>query len=149
MEKKIISIQKFDSNNIVYFGQAVDIRKKVFVEEQGVDPNLEYDQEENAVHFLLLEDNLPIACARYRYTNKGIKFERFAVLKSKRGLNYGSLILTFMLNSLKTSKEIIYLHAQIQVVSFYEKYGFRAIGSSFFEAGIEHLEMKYNVNSIK
>ena len=69
------------------------IRKEVFIEEQRCDPKDEYENEEESIHFLLIHNNIECATARYRETNKGIKMERFAVLKAQRGKGYGLLIL--------------------------------------------------------
>ena len=79
--------------------------------------------------------------ARYRRTKEGIKLERFAVIKSKRGKGYGLLILKAILEDLQENMELKYLHAQVQVVPFYEKVGFKKRGELFEEAGIMHYKM--------
>ena len=70
--------------------------------------------------------------------------ERFAVLKEKRGKGYGLLILNHMIDDLSNNKLIKYLHAQVQVVGFYEKVGFKKIGEQFDEVGIMHYKMILN-----
>ena len=117
------------------------IRNVVFVNEQKCDPEDEYENEEDSIHFLLLEDNKPVATARYRETKNGIKMERFAVLKNMRGKGYGLMILNYMINDLSENILIKYLHAQVQVVGFYEKVGFKKIGNKFDEVGIMHYKM--------
>ena len=67
--------------------------------------------------------------------------ERFAVLGSKRKKGYGLKILNFMIKDLSNNKDIKYLHAQVQVVGFYEKVGFKKIGEQFDEVGIMHYKM--------
>jgi predicted GNAT family N-acyltransferase len=118
-----------------------EIRKDVFVNEQQCDPKDEYEFEEESTHYLLSEKNIPLATARYRKTENGIKMERFAVLKSKRGKGYGIKILKKMILDLSHSKLTKYLHAQVQVVKFYEKVGFKKIGGKFDEVGIMHYKM--------
>ena len=118
-----------------------NIRKEVFVKEQKCDPKDEYENEEESIHFLLLDDNEPVATSRYRKTQFGIKMERFAVLASKRKKGYGLKILNFMIKDLSNNKDIKYLHAQVQVVGFYEKVGFKKIGEQFDEVGIMHYKM--------
>ena len=120
------------------------IRKEVFVNEQKCDPEDEYENEEDSIHFLLLDNNNPVATARYRETKNGIKMERFAVLKNMRGKGYGLMILNYMINDLSDNKLIKYLHAQVQVVGFYEKVGFKKIGNQFDEVGIMHYKMILN-----
>ena len=78
----------------------------------------------------------------HRKTNKGYKLERFAVLEEERKKGYGDCILKEILNDLKEYKGTIYLHAQEQVVSFYEKIGFKKEGDIFEEANIMHYKMK-------
>ena len=56
-----------------------------------------------------------------RMTKKGYKLERFAVLKEERGKNYGNKIVKAILNDLKDYNGLIYMHAQEQVIPFYEK----------------------------
>ena len=67
--------------------------------------------------------------------------ERFAVLNYKRGKGYGLKILNFMIKDLLNNNNIKYLHAQVQVVGFYEKVGFKKIGEQFDEVGIMHYKM--------
>jgi predicted GNAT family N-acyltransferase len=67
--------------------------------------------------------------------------ERFAVLKAERGKGYGLKILQQMILDLSYLKGIKYLHAQVQVVEFYEKVGFKKIGEKFDEVGIMHYKM--------
>ena len=67
--------------------------------------------------------------------------ERFAVLATNRGKGYGLIILKHMINELKHINSVIYLHAQVQVVEFYEKVGFKKIGDKFDEVGIMHYKM--------
>ena len=123
--------------------KAFAIRKTVFVEEQGVDAALEYDHEEEAHHYLLYLGEKPIATARWRETEKGIKLERFAVLPLFRNRGIGEIILKEVLNDVTSSEKMIYLHAQIKAVTFYERNGFKKEGQVFTEAGIEHFLMKY------
>jgi len=119
------------------------IRKTVFVEEQGVDAALEYDHEEEARHYLLFLGEKPIATARWRETEKGIKLERFAVLPQFRNRGIGEVILKEVLKDVSSSGKVIYLHSQIKAVPFYQRNGFYKVGEQFTEAGIEHFFMKY------
>ena len=123
--------------------KAFAIRKKVFVEEQGVDAALEYDHEEEAHPYLLFLGEKPIATARWRETVKGIKLERFAVLPEFRNRGIGEIILKEVLKDVTPLKKLIYLHAQVKAVPFYARNGFEKIGEQFTEAGIEHFFMKY------
>jgi predicted GNAT family N-acyltransferase len=122
--------------------QAFAIRRKVFVEEEGVDPELEYDQEEEAHHYLLLLGGKALATARWRETEKGIKLERFAVLPEFRNRGLGGIILKEVLNDVTSPGKTVYLHSQLRAVPFYERHGFVKEGEIFYEAGMGHYLMK-------
>ena len=117
------------------------IRRKVFVDEQGVAPELELENEEEAVHFLALLDNQPCGACRYRRTEKGYKLERFAVLKEFRGKRVGLAMVAAVLDDIPDNAEDIYLNAQSDAVGLYAKFGFAVIGDQFEEAGIQHFRM--------
>ena len=118
------------------------IRQTVFVEEQNVDPTLEYDEfEKVATHYLLSVDHKPVATARWRETSKGIKLERFATLPEYRNKGLGALILQRVLDDVGSQNKRIYLHSQLKAIPFYERQGFIKIGDQFTEAEIEHFEM--------
>lgn len=137
----MIDIKRFKHSNKKLMRKAFDIRKEVFVVEQNVDPKEEYEFEEESIHFILFANSTACATARYRRTKEGIKLERFAVIKLKRGKGYGLRILKAILEDLQENVELKYLHAQIQVVPFYEKVGFKKRGELFEEAGIMHYKM--------
>ena len=61
------------------------IRDKVFIGEQNVDPSIEYEHEEESVHFLLFASGRAVGCGRYRTVGTDLKLERIAVLKEQRG----------------------------------------------------------------
>lgn len=131
---------------------AFHIRNEVFVMEQDVDPNIErdlYDLE--CFHFLVRDGELPIGTARLRVTEKGIKLERFAIIKDYRGKGAGKILCEFILRFIEEGHvqdsqlafqiPRVYLNAQIQVIPFYKKLGFIPLGQPFEEAGIWHRKM--------
>lgn len=143
MEDLNISIaQSADHLNKIF-----EVRRRVFVEEQAVDEAEEYDEfETSSTHlFAKLGDNIVGTC-RFRNTDKGIKLERFAVLKQARGLQVGKHLVLKAL-SLVDKNQLIYLHAQVQVEDFYAKYGFKKVGNEFVEANIRHYKMVYSPTS--
>jgi len=122
------------------------IREEVFVKEQNVPFEEEYDNyEQTSVHFLAFYQGKPCGTARWRFTENGIKLERFAVLKEFRNKKVGKATLEAVLENIKntaeTSQKTLYLHAQVQVVGFYEKFGFQKIGETFQECDIWHYKM--------
>ena len=117
------------------------IRKEVFVHEQNCPPELEWEHEDESVHFLATVNNEPAGAARWRKTANGYKLERFAVLKKFRGFGVGQALVKAVLADLPSDANYIYLHAQIQAVGLYEKFAFEKLGDEFEEAGIRHYKM--------
>ena len=117
------------------------IRKEVFVGEQNCPPELEWEHEEESNHFLATVDGAPAGASRWRKTDKGYKLERFAVLKKFRGNGVGQVLVQTVLNDLPKDATYVYLHAQIQAVTLYERFGFEKTGPEFEEAGIRHYKM--------
>ncbi|HSG67964.1 MAG TPA: GNAT family N-acetyltransferase [Bacteroidales bacterium] len=125
------------------------IRQKVFVEEQMVDPILEYDDFESiARHYLLIRDGEAVATARWRETENGIKLERFATLASHRNQGLGAIILKRVLEDAVQKGKKVYLHSQLKAIPFYQRHGFKKVGHQFSEADIEHFKMELDSNSL-
>ena len=139
----MIEIKKFLFEENKLMQTAHNIRHKVFVIGQNCPADLEYEFEEESTHFLVFHNKKAVATARHRKTKKGYKLERFAVLESERGKSYGNIVLKAILADLSDFNGLIYMHAQIQVLPFYEKVGFIKEGSLFEEAGIMHYKMVY------
>ncbi len=125
-----------------------DVRREVFVKEQSVDESEEYDEfETSSTHLLAILNDKTVGTCRFRNTDKGIKLERFAVIKSARGIGVGEKLMFAALSKVDQS-QTIYLHAQVQVVDFYKKYGFVKVGPEFLEANIRHFKMVYKPTSL-
>ncbi|MES2279200.1 MAG: GNAT family N-acetyltransferase [Bacteroidota bacterium] len=117
------------------------IRREVFVGEQNCPPELEWEFEDESTHFLATFDGEPAGASRWRKTDKGYKLERFAVLQKFRGYGVGQALVQAVLADLPTGADYVYLHAQIQAVTLYEKFNFEKTGPEFEEAGIRHYKM--------
>ena len=118
------------------------IRREVFVGEQNCPPELEWEYEEESNHFLATVDGEPAGASRWRKTDKGYKLERFAVLKNFRGHGVGQALVQAVLDDLPQDATYVYMHAQIQAVTLYERFGFVKTGPEFEEAGIRHYKME-------
>jgi len=139
---ELVSFSTIDRPDLAEEANA--IRQEVFVEEQKVDPALEYDEfESEAVHYILYVDNDPVATARWRETEKGVKLERFATLPSHRNKGLGALLLQDIMEDVLPSGKKIYLHSQLKAIPFYERFGFVKVGEQFSEADIKHFEMTH------
>jgi len=117
------------------------IRREVFVGEQNCPPELEWEHEDESTHFLATVDGIPAGASRWRKTDNGYKLERFAVLKQFRGQGVAQELVHAVLTDLPANAGYIYLNAQIQAMSLYEKFGFVKEGPQFEEAGIQHFKM--------
>ena len=140
----MIEIKKFLFEDKELMQIAHNIRHEVFVIGQNCPEDIEWEFEEESTHFLIYDNKEAVATARHRKTKNGYKLERFAVLESERGKGYGNMVLKAILSDLDNFKGLIYMHAQIQVLPFYEKVGFIKEGTLFEEAGIMHYKMVYN-----
>ncbi len=142
----ILTIHSFGADNEL-FKLAMKVRFEVFTKEQGIDKNIEFDGLDfEAVHYLIMADNKPIAAARWRETADGLKIERLAVIKEYRSLGIGTMLLKMIISELKKAKKQIYLHAQTYLQKYYECHGFKPVGEKFMEANIEHIKMIYSQN---
>jgi predicted GNAT family N-acyltransferase len=118
------------------------IRREVFIDEQLVPEFDEWDDDDTvSVHALATLNREPVGTGRL---NPGGKIGRIAVKAGLRGRGIGTLILRQLLHeAYHRGIREPYLHAQMQVVPFYEKLGFRIEGDVFDEAGISHVRMKH------
>ncbi|TCT15615.1 putative GNAT family N-acyltransferase [Natranaerovirga pectinivora] len=122
---------------------AFKIRKKVFVEEQGVPAENEFDEyEATTTHVLAYYNNEAVGAGRLRTIDDIAKLERICVLESHRKYGIGRTIVHCLENlakekGIKKSK----LHGQTHALSFYEKLGYIKASEEFLEEGIPHLVM--------
>jgi predicted GNAT family N-acyltransferase len=123
--------------------QALAIRKRVFVKEQGVPEEIELDcEDERAMHFLAFHSAKAVGTARLVIRQKSAKIGRMAVLKKYRGKGIGTKLLRRAIVAAQRQElQNIYLHAQVPVIGFYEAQAFRCVGPVFKEAGIAHRKM--------
>lgn len=123
--------------------QIKPIREAVFIQEQHVPVELEWDgMDSESTHILSrLDDNTPVGTARI-LSNGHIG--RMAVLSQYRNHGIGSTMLNTMLAYAKQQKmSDLFLFAQTKAVAFYEQHGFTSVGDVFMDAGIPHLKMIY------
>jgi len=125
------------------------IRREVFIEEQNVPEELEFDEyDATALHFIAFncvkDKNHAVATATVliKEDGKTAKIGRVAVLKQARGMGVGKQLM----QEIERSPELanvtnLILEAQTHAVSFYEKLGYRAQGDEFMDVGIPHFRM--------
>lgn len=123
--------------------EALKIRNEVFVKEQGIDPELEFDGSDSyAISVLIYEDNTPVATGRIILADDNYTLGRICVLKEYRKKDYGSLIVNELTQKAKElGAAVVHIHSQIVVVPFYERLGFERYANEYKEAGILHVSM--------
>jgi len=117
------------------------IRTAVFIHEQQVPENLEWDEFDSISMHVLVQGSAgqPIGTARLLPDGR---IGRLAVLKEWRGKGIGSAIMKRILEEMNNrGLQKAMLHAQTTVISFYERLGFQVSGKEFIEAGIPHIKM--------
>ena len=121
----------------------ISIRKDVFIKGMNIPKSLEIDDNEDDAHYVLAYlGNTPVGTARWRSTDEGIKFERFAVLDGFRLLGIGRKMTEFILGQIPKGEQI-YLNSQDTAIEFYKNIGFKSVGPMFEEVGIPHQKMIY------
>lgn len=118
------------------------IRDAVFVKEQNVPIELEWDEmDPHCEHVVALDgsDN-PIGTGRLTPEQT---IGRMAVLEQWRGKGVGDALLIQLLDIAKQKQlTSVSLHAQVNAMGFYLKHGFTVYGPTYLEAGIVHQSMK-------
>jgi len=129
--------------------RCVEIRRAVFIEEQGVAETIELDGLDDAcTHFLAWPDDAAalrhaVGTARFRITENGhAKAQRVAVLKAFRGAGYGrALMQAVEQHARQLGHRELVLNAQLTARPCYGRLAYEARGEVFLEAGIEHITM--------
>ena len=125
--------------------QAFEVRRQVFVQEQGVSEDLVFDgQDREALHIVVKDGERAIGSARVQFlADNRAKLERMAVLNRYRRKGIGREMLLF-LDAVWKDKQVqqVIVHAQLAVVPFYRSCGFYPVGLPFQEAGIKHIKMR-------
>lgn len=123
---------------------AYAVRRTVFVDEQGVDEELEYDEhEDHATHFVAYDGDEPVGAARLREPEDGLgKVERVAVLESRREQGVGEALMRAVEAEARAGGMTkLKLHSQTRAAGFYRSVGYERRGEEFEEAGIPHVKM--------
>ena len=118
------------------------IRESVFVEEQGISAEIDFDGlDASAFQVLVYMDGEAVGTGRMLGDGH---IGRIAVLKPYRGQQVGTeIVLSFIKVARDKGYERVYLGAQAQAKGFYENLGFKQFGESFIDAGdIPHVSME-------
>ena len=123
------------------------IRRIVFIEEQHVPEEMEWDEFDTSSYHVLAIDNHghAIGCSRLKTDGQ---IGRMAVLNQWRNRGVGTALLQRILKlSCKLGMQQVYLHAQVTAIPFYERHGFKVTSDIFMDAGIPHRNMILSLES--
>ena len=125
-----------------------NLRIDIFVKEQGVPEENEFDEYDLQVpHLVIFSDGEPVATGRIiPYGEDTVKIGRIAVKKEKRGLHLGEkIVLELLRKSKEDGAKTVRVGAQTHAVGFYEKCGFSLLGTpEYMEENIPHYDMILN-----
>lgn len=119
---------------------AKHIREQVFILEQEIAPEDEWDdQDPISIHFVVYDGVLPIATARLLVDDH---IGRVAVLAAYRSQGIGKLVMQqiIALAQQQQRKELV-LSSQVHATEFYSGLGFQVQGESYLDCGIPHVDM--------
>ncbi|MCQ4161389.1 GNAT family N-acetyltransferase [Roseomonas sp. GC11] len=127
-------------------GACLAIRREVFVVEQQVPEEMEYDElDASALHFLASRDGEPLGTARVVLKEGGrvAKVGRVAVRRAARGTGLGLALMRAVEaeEALAGVAEMV-LEAQTHAIPFYERLGYVAEGEEYLDVGIPHRVMR-------
>ena len=117
------------------------IRRQVFIDEQNVPEDMEWDGlDEEAVHVIAINNQNKITgTGRLLHTGQ---IGRMAVLKDERNKGIGGDMLKLLIKYASDNQIFpLFLHAQLSAVDFYKRYGFKETGGIFDDANIPHCKM--------
>ncbi len=121
------------------------LRRRVFIEEQGVSPEEEVDGlDPTATHLLATApDGRPLGTARLLDLGETGKIGRVCVLPEARGTGLGAALIRAAVAEFRARPTIrrVKLGAQTHALGFYEQLGFQAYGPEYLDAGIPHRDM--------
>lgn len=117
------------------------IRKTVFMDEQGF--SYDFDEiDQKSTHLVLYYNNAPVACLRYFKNGEAFTIGRVAVLMNYRKKSFGTIIMEYAINDIKSMGYDVVLSAQLQAKGFYESLGFKSLDDLHYEEGCPHVSMK-------
>ncbi|MDD2701180.1 MAG: GNAT family N-acetyltransferase [Sideroxydans sp.] len=117
------------------------IREAVFIREQGVPEELEWDEfDETCRHALALSlSGEAVGCGRILPNGH---IGRIAVMQSWRKQKVGTALMEALLDEARSRKyPAVDVDAQMHAVPFYQNFGFATVGEQFMDAGLPHIKM--------
>lgn len=120
------------------------VREQVFIKEQHVPVELEWDGlDDEAVHLLVTHNNHPVATSRMLADGH---IGRMAVMPDWRNQGIGTAMLLKLIEiARQLNHKAVFLSAQVGAIDFYSKQGFNIDSDTYMDAGIPHRDMILNL----
>ncbi|WP_305843406.1 GNAT family N-acetyltransferase [Photobacterium leiognathi] len=133
-----IKIVAFDD---AHRGLIRTVRDQVFIQEQHIDPEIEFDDlDSEAVHVLVMDGEQPLGTGRILANGH---IGRIAIMKAARGQGLGAKVVQALVEyAQQQGYPRVDLGAQTHAVDFYRRLGFMPYGDEFMEANIPHQAME-------
>ncbi len=124
------------------------IRQTVFIDEQKVPAELEWDADDaGATHFLLTLDQQSVGTARLLDSGR---IGRVALLVSARGQGLGHVLMRAVMEHAQyVGMTSLTLSAQTHALEFYRQLGFETCSDTYLDAGIPHQDMRWKTADIQ
>jgi predicted GNAT family N-acyltransferase len=129
--------------------EPLEIRREVFVEEQGWPESTERDRfDETALHLMVYVDEIPAATGRI-WRDGRFRIGRLAVRKQFRGQKIGDLALRLLVyKAFSSGAKSISAGVQTYIAPLYKKFGFKECGEESTYAGRPCIEMRVNKGDV-
>lgn len=126
------------------------VRREVFIEEQQIPEQDEYDEfETSALHLIVYVDEQTAATGRIWHDGKNFRIGRLAVLKPFRGQKIGDLALRLLLyKAFSTGAQTVEISAQTYIMPLYRKFGFKEYGGEYLDGGLPHMAMRVSKDEV-
>lgn len=130
---------------------ALKIRSDVFEKELKMTGEPERDEnDELSLHLVLYDGDIPVATGRVYHDGKTFRIGRCAVLKEKRGIGLGDMLVKLLLlKAFSYNPSEVVISSRLVKAPFYEKYGFVKTGEEYSEAGEPHIKMTVNKETLR
>jgi predicted GNAT family N-acyltransferase len=134
-----------DADFAADFASIRHVRSTVFIDEQRVPRELEFDDRDPLCrHVLVFDGDTPVGTGRLDLGYDG-KIGRVAVVATHRSSGVGRTIMERLHAIARGERQPrLWCHAQLAAVPFYERLGYLQSGPIFVEAGIDHVLMTCN-----
>jgi predicted GNAT family N-acyltransferase len=141
-----VTLRARDADFTADFASIRRVREMVFIDEQRVPRELEFDDRDpSCLHVLVFDGDLAVGTGRLDLDYGG-KVGRVAVVATHRRGGVGTAVMERLHAIARERKHArLWCHAQLTAVPFYERLGYVSSGPVFDEAGIDHVRMDYTV----